>query len=108
MKVQITDKHVKSCRPEGRYTPVEIALIDTDCFEEIAVRPFGEQRFVAEVDGVVVPLPTRICRAMVDFQSGRGMKAQSFEFPIEREMSKMEDELFLETIEPFDFGGDWI
>lgn len=108
MKVQITDKHIKSCRPEGRYNPVDIALIDTDCFEEIRVRPFGEQRYVADVDGIAVPLPTRICRALVDFESGRGMKAQMFEFPIEREMSKMEDDLFLETMESFDYGGEWM
>ncbi|MDP5168968.1 MAG: hypothetical protein NWR72_01890 [Bacteroidia bacterium] len=106
MKVQITDKHIKSCKPEGRYTPVDIALIDTDCFEEIRIRPHGEQRFVADVDGVVVPIPTRICRAIVDFQAGRGMKPQAFEFPIEREMSKMEDSLFLEAMEPLDLG-DW-
>ncbi len=108
MKIQITDKHIKSCRPEGRYNPVEIALIDTDCFEDMLIRSFGEQRFVVEVDGVVVPLPTRVCRALVDFQSGRPMKPMTFEFPIEREMSKMEDSLFLETIDPFDFSGEWL
>lgn len=108
MKIQITDKHIKSCRPEGKYNPVEIALIDTDCFEDIRVRSFGEQRFVADVDGLVVPIPTRICRALVEFQSGRGMKPQSFEFPIEREMSKLEDSIFMETVETFDFGGDWM
>lgn len=108
MKVKITEKHIQSCRPEGRYTPVDIALIDTDCFEEIKVRLIAEQRYVADVDGIAVPLPTKICRAIVDFESGRGMKPQQFEFPIEREMSKMEDDLFLETMESFDFGGEWL
>ncbi len=107
MKVQITEKHIRSCQPEGRYNPVDVALIATDCFDDVQVRPRGEQRFVAEVDGVVVPLPTRLCRALLDFQAGRGMQAQVFEFPIEREMAKMEDSMFLETIEPFDFGNDW-
>lgn len=108
MKVHITEKHIKSCRPEGRYTPVDIALIDTDCFEEINVKPRGEQRFVAEVDGVTVPLPTRLCRALVDFAAGRGMKPHTFEFPIEREMAKIEESYLLEPVDGFDMDLDWI
>ncbi len=107
MKVQILESHIKSCRPDGRYTPVEIALIATDCFEEVRLRQRGEQRYVATVDGIKVPIPSRVCRAIVDFKDGRGMEPQTFEFPIEREMAKIEDSIFLEAIEPFDLGNDW-
>lgn len=100
MKVIITNQHIKAAKlSEGRLTPIEVALIDMDCFQEISITEKEETgEFILELDGMKTPLPKKAQKNLGTFLEQGEMKAFNFDLPVENEMFGSED-LMMESFE---------
>lgn len=100
MKVIITNQHIKAAKlSDGRLSPIEAALNDMDCFQEIFLKAKGEMgTFELEVDGMKIQLPTKAQKNLQKFLDTGEMKAFSFDLPMENEMFEG-DELTMESFE---------
>ena len=100
MKVIITNQHIKAAKlSEGRLTPIEVALNDMDCFQEISLKAKEETGvFILELDGMKTQLPKKAEKNLQTYLEQGEMKAFSFDLPMENEMYGGE-ELTMESFE---------
>ncbi|MEM7659511.1 MAG: hypothetical protein AAF399_25575 [Bacteroidota bacterium] len=106
MNVSITKRHIKSAQlDQGRLSPLEIALVELDVFEQITIIPTGESVYHLDLDGTLVPLPARVSKAMTRWETEANMKPLSFELAIESDMMGLGEEDFL--VENFEDGLDF-
>jgi len=100
MKVIITNQHIKAAKSsEGRITPIEIALEDMDCFQEISLTAKGDtHEFILELDGMKLQLPKKAQKNLHTFIDEGKMKAFSFDIAMENEQYSEED-LLMESFE---------
>ncbi|MDW3651504.1 MAG: hypothetical protein R8P61_30775 [Bacteroidia bacterium] len=100
MKVIITKQHIKAAKlSEGRITPIEVALNDMDCFQEISLKEQEETgNFLLELDGMKMDLPKKASTQLRNFMETGEMKAFNFDLPMEEEIFVGED-LLMESFE---------
>ncbi|MEO0470693.1 MAG: hypothetical protein AAF206_13790 [Bacteroidota bacterium] len=80
MKVNITKRHIKAARlSQGRLTPVELAVNELDCFEEIAIT----ENLQLDLDGMRIALPNRIRKALNQFEESGEMSPLSFDLSLD-------------------------
>lgn len=105
MKVSVTKRHISSAkRSEGRLTPIEVAVIDLDCFEEINLLATSPSGYSLEVDGNRVKLPRSVQTALESWETQADMKPVSFELPIDDPFLTSEDLLLDQFDDGLDFG----
>lgn len=100
MKVIITNQHIKAAKlSEGRLTPIEVALNDMDCFQEISIKTQEESMdFLLELDGMKIHMPKKAQKNLQKYVNEGEMKAFSFDLPMENEIFDG-DELMMESFE---------
>ena len=106
MKVTITSSHIKAAKlSKGKITPVEVALIDLDCFEEIYLSQNENGKYNLLIDGESVKLPRSIQQALKKFDEIGEMNSTSFDLPVENnDFFSEEDSLFEPIDDGFSFG----
>ena len=102
MKVTITNNHIRAAKlSKGKISPVEVALIDLDCFEEINLYQNENGNFNLKIDGDPVKLPRTIQNSLRKFAETGEMNTTSFDLPVgDNDFFSEEDLLF----EPIDDG----
>ncbi|MEM7371514.1 MAG: hypothetical protein AAF587_23070 [Bacteroidota bacterium] len=105
MKVSVTKRHITSAkRSEGRLTPIEVAVMDLDCFAEINLLASSPSGYSLEVDGSRVKLPRSVQTALEVWEIQGDMKPVSFDLPIEDPFLSSEDLLLDNFDEGLDLG----
>lgn len=102
MKVKISHRNIiTASESQGQYSPLEIAVMELDCFEEVRLNRPSANRFRLEVDGQNVKLESKVQKALVRFYDTQEMSPLSFDLPLEEEMLLGEGEFFVETMDDF-------
>lgn len=106
MKVTVTKRHINAAKlSEGKRTPVELAIMEMDCFEEIGLKPEGANGFILEIDGMFVSLPRKVQNGIRKFNSTYEMNPISFDLPLENDLMFTSDDMLFEPFEDsFDYG----
>ena len=100
MKINVTNSHITSAiRSEGKRTPVEIAILDLDCFEEIHLQRPTENRFSLTVDGNAVKLPAKVQKGLLQFYEEGEMEAMSFDLPLDEALLLGGGEVLFESMD---------
>ncbi|MEM6801549.1 MAG: hypothetical protein AAF696_09095 [Bacteroidota bacterium] len=100
MKVIITKQHIKAAKlSEGRLTPIEVALNDMDCFQEINMKTEEETgKTTLELDGMKMDLPKKAQQALNTYMEEGEMKPFNFDLEMGDEIFVGED-LLMESFE---------
>ncbi|MFK7922784.1 MAG: hypothetical protein AB8H47_12545 [Bacteroidia bacterium] len=102
MKVKISRRNIiTALESQGKRSPVEIAVMELDCFEEVRLSRPSANRFRLEVDGQNVKLDNKVQKALVRFYDTEEMEPINFDLPLEEEMLLGGGELFVETMDDF-------
>lgn len=103
MRINITPRHISAAaNSNGRRTPVELAVMDLDCFEEISLMADGN-RFYLTLDGDRVKLPGKVGKALQQFQASQAMSPMSFNLPVESQTMDFE-EFSMDLFDDVSFG----
>ncbi|MEL6594183.1 MAG: hypothetical protein AAFQ68_29035, partial [Bacteroidota bacterium] len=99
MKVTVTLRNIAVAKEsQGKRSPVEIAVMELDCFEEVRLSRPSSNRFRLEVDGQQIKLNNKVQKALLNFYEEGDMKPLSFDMPLEEEALLGGGELFMETM----------
>lgn len=102
MKVNVTRRNILAAlESQGKRNPIEFAVMELDCFEEIRLTRPTATRFRLEVDGQNVKLNNRVQKSLLKFQETQEMEPISFDLPLGEEMLLGGGELFVETMDDF-------
>ncbi len=97
MKITITKHHVLTAQEsEGQYNPVELAILNQDCFEEVR---FSEDFRNINLDGEVMVLPRRVQSALQSFAELGTMRPLSFDLEIEEPVMLVDEHFFMDEVE---------
>ncbi|MDX1907060.1 MAG: hypothetical protein SF053_08505 [Bacteroidia bacterium] len=104
MKITVTPSHIRSARlTEGKRTPVELAVMDLECFEDVALRPLKTVGYYLELDGEKVKLPRKVQGLIQTWQETGEMEPFAFDLKPGKDVSMSPaDGLFLYN--PYDEG----
>ena len=96
MKVNITKRHIKAAKlSKGGLTPVEVAVNDLDCFEEISLT----ESLQLNLDGMRISLPNRVRRALNQFSEEGEMSPLSFDLSLDDSLLQPSADSFFEMID---------
>jgi len=105
MKITITKRHIKAALDSnGKRTPVELAVMDEDCFEDVRLLGRETQRFMLDLDGNRIQLPAKVKKSLNAFFAEEKMKPFSFELPVEMEFGIDDGEFSLDVFQDMAFG----
>ncbi|MEZ4829748.1 MAG: hypothetical protein R3C61_26210 [Bacteroidia bacterium] len=106
MKISVTKRHINAARlSNGTRTPVELAVMEMDCFEEVTLLPKGANGFMLAIDGQHIQLPKIVQKGTRKYLANQEMEPMSFELPMENAlMMSREDMLFEPYEDSFDYG----
>ncbi|MEL6670915.1 MAG: hypothetical protein AAFR61_01950 [Bacteroidota bacterium] len=99
MKVTVTKRHIQAAKLSNLRTPVEIAVMELDCFEEVSLSRKEDGSYLLHIDGERIALPKKINQELDQFAETQHMKAVNFDLPVEEDVIVGEDELFLESFD---------
>ena len=86
MRINITPRHINSATHSGgRLTPVEIAVMDLDCFEDVVLVNSANNRYHFLLDGEKVKLPAKVAKATQRFAETHTMHPMSFNLSVENQ-----------------------
>ncbi len=86
MKVTISKRDIVSAaRSNGKWSPVEIALMDMDCFEEVRLSRPEPFQFRLDIDGNNVSLPKSVQKGLISFYEHGEMRPMSFDLVVEED-----------------------
>lgn len=84
MKVNVTARHIKAGRlSHGHRTPIELAVEELDCFEEVWLKAAGD-RVSLMADGSEIRLPRKVQEAVRSFRETGTMNPMTFELKLDR------------------------
>ncbi len=102
MKVKVSLRNIAAAvQSEGKRSPIEIAVMELDCFEEVRLSRPTANRFRLEVDGQNVKLNNKVQKALLKFHETQEMDPISFDLPLGDDMLLGGGELFVETMDDF-------
>lgn len=102
MKIKVSHNNIAvALASQGKRSPVEIAVMELDCFEEVRLSRPTANRFRLEVDGQDVKLNSRVQKALLKFHETQEMDPLSFDLSLGEEMLLGGGELFVETMDDF-------
>ncbi|MEM6347468.1 MAG: hypothetical protein AAF927_26495 [Bacteroidota bacterium] len=102
MKVNVSRRNIAvAIESQGKRSPIEIAIIELDCFEEVRLSRPTTNRFRLEVDGQNVKLNKKVQSALLKFHETQEMEPLSFDLPLGEEMLLGGGEFFVETMDDF-------
>ncbi|MEZ4776739.1 MAG: hypothetical protein R3D00_26420 [Bacteroidia bacterium] len=106
MKVTVTKRHINAARlSNGQRTPVELAVMEMDCFEEISLHPQGANGYGLSVDGMNVKLPKIVQKGIRKYIDKLEMDPMSFEMPLDNGLIMTKEDMLFEPFEDsFDYG----
>jgi hypothetical protein len=106
MKINVSKRHIVSALgTNGKRSPIELAVMDLDCFEEIRLRHKDGYQYQLELVGETVVLPKKAQKALTNFFERGSMHAFSFELPLQSQMPFAEETLLFEAADDyFGFG----
>jgi hypothetical protein len=100
MKISVNKRHIKAAQlGNGHMSPIEIAVAELDCFEEVQLYPNANGSYAMEIDGSFVTLPRNAQKAMAKWESDQLMRPMDFELPIHNAVYLDDDALMLEGYE---------
>lgn len=86
MKVTVTRRHIRAAQTSKlQRNPVEIALLEMECFEEVSLTPLANG-FALKLDGEQVKLPRKVQQAIRTFQESGEMAPLGFDIKLNHEM----------------------
>ena len=92
MRINVTPRHIKaSLSRNGQVSPIEYAIMDQDCFEEVSITMKSEQVYRLMVDGEVMDLPAKVNKALNKFSATGEMEPFSFNLALESQSMIYED-----------------
>lgn len=106
MKISVTKKHIDAGRLSNGRTPIELAVMDLDCFEEVELKADDITGYLLEIDGLNINLSKQVQKALSSFFERQEMKPISFDLPIGSETNFSEDDLFMTVKNDFDDDDD--
>ena len=102
MKINVSKKHIKlALGTKGKRSPIEIAIMDMDCFEEVHLRQVNGYQYQVELDGEVILLPKKAQKALTNYYEKGTMEAISFDLPLYEQMHFVEEEMLFEATEDY-------
>ena len=105
MLIQVTKRHIRAAQQsEGRRTPVELAIIEQDCFEEVRLMGHESRRWRVDLDGTHLSLPREVKKALDQYQDTFEMRPLKFDLPVE-EMISDDNDLMVDVFGEAAFGG---
>ena len=100
MNIKVTARHITAAlSSEGKRTPLELAIMELDCFEEIHLQRPTENRFNLILDGNPQKLPAKVQKALLQFYEEGKMEAMSFDLPLEEELMLGGGEMLFESMD---------
>ncbi|MDX2248079.1 MAG: hypothetical protein SF052_14935 [Bacteroidia bacterium] len=106
MKVTVTKRHINAARlSDGKRTPIELSIMEMDCFEEVSLLPKGTNGYSLSLDGLNVSLPKIVQKSLRKYIEKLEMDPISFELPVDNGLMMSKDDLLFEPYEDsFDYG----
>ena len=96
MKISVNKRHIKAAQlGNGHMSPLEIAVAELDCFEEVKLYASANGSYAMEIDGIYVQLPRSVQKAVKNWESHQIMRPLDFELPINNEVYLEEDAMML-------------
>lgn len=84
MQISVTKRHIRAAQENiGHRTPVELAIIEQDCFEEVRLLGHESRRWRIDLDGTHLALPREVKRVLNQYQETAEMKPFTFDLPVE-------------------------
>jgi len=105
MNILVSKQHIQAARlSNGQRTPIELAIMDMDCFEEVNLKILDTDLFSLELDGNAVPLTQNARTNLKKYLAGEEIKSFSFELPVDDPMMTGGDDLLFESFDdPFGY-----
>ncbi|WNJ16882.1 hypothetical protein [Pontibacter sp. G13] len=100
MKISVSKRHVNSARlSNGKRTPVELAIMEMDVFEDILLLASETGDISLKIDGMQIDLPKDVLSAIKTFQDTQNMRPMSFELPVDTDMFMGGEEVMLDAFD---------
>lgn len=104
MLIQVTKRHIRAAQQsKGRRTPVELAILEQDCFEEVHLQGHESRRWRVDLDGNHIALPREVKKALDQYLETQEMKSMNFDLPVE-ELAFDESDLMVDVFGEAAFG----
>ncbi|GAB4419190.1 MAG: hypothetical protein OHK0039_31360 [Bacteroidia bacterium] len=106
MKISISQRNITAAKlSKGKRTPVELAVMETDCFEEVRLRIDDTGKFRLDVDGARVKLPALVQRRLRQYHTTHEMQPFTFDLLVEGQDMFGDEELYLDAFDTgFEYG----
>ena len=107
MHISVTKKHIKATQlSQNNLTPVEIAVMELDCFEDVRLLTLEGQQYMLDLDGMQVVMTNAVYSALAQFEEDGSMRPLEFDLPVGDSTEFVEDDFMMESFEePLDLGG---
>lgn len=93
MRITVTKKHIKAAQlSQNNLSPVEIAVMELDCFEEIRLIQMENDQYLLDLDGTQVVMPQSVNRALWRFETEGIMRTLDIDLPMEEEVMDFLDQ----------------
>ncbi|MEO0898216.1 MAG: hypothetical protein AAFY71_17525 [Bacteroidota bacterium] len=87
MKISVSKRNIKDAQNRStKITPVELAILEVDMFEEIVLNQVDETSYSIDLDDMRIVLPSKVSHALTQYEETGEMKPLSFELAIEQEL----------------------
>lgn len=104
MNIHVTKRHIRAAQQsEGRRTPIELAIMEQDCFEEVHLLGHESRRWRVDLDGTHLALPRAVKKALDRYQDSLEMKPFTFDLPVEA-LASLEADVMLDVFGDFGVG----
>jgi hypothetical protein len=104
MQISVTKRHIRAAQQsEGRLTPIELAIMAQDCFEEVRLLGHETGRWRVDLDGNHIALDRVVKKHLNHYQAWLDMKPFKFDLPVE-ETAFDDQELMLDVFGEAAFG----
>lgn len=106
MKIAITQRHIHAAQlSRGRRTPLEVAIMEMDCFEEVSLTGAPGQRYGLSLDGMAISLPRRVQRLLDQYAEAGEMSPFSFDLAVDNSHFVEHEDYLLDSLDlGFEFG----
>ncbi|TAE61034.1 MAG: hypothetical protein EAZ89_00970 [Bacteroidetes bacterium] len=87
MKINITKRHIKAAQlSSGKRTPVELAVMDLECFEDVRLKQLSASGYALVLDGEAVKLPRNVQKLTATFIETQEMTPFVFELKLKHDV----------------------
>ena len=106
MKISVTKRHIDAGKLSNGISPIELAIMDLDCFEDVQLRADDATGYLLEIDGLHVTLARHVQKALISFFEKQEMNPISFDLPVDNGQGFSDDDFLLEALndDEEDFG----